>query len=385
MTVTAPVVVVLDDYFPRLETGFRIAEFTWLLEHSVVDRVATTWPLEVPLPLYAELHPEVADRVLPYDPAILEDADLAVLVFLNNAILFLPDLEASGTPFIVTLYPGGGLDLGDAVAEQKLQRLLASPLLRAVVTTQPRVTEHVRALAPELMIAEIIGVVVNPLYHFPGAGRRENYFGFGKDQLDVVFTAHKYHPSGRDKGYDVYLDMLRELRDELPIRGHVVGGFEPGDLPDDDLRDILSFHGSLTTLEYRRTMLEMDAVVTPGRPGITGPFVFDGFPTGSAIEAALCGAAIVATDAFDQNVAFRDGRDILIVPPEPGAIAARLRDTISAPGGLRVLAQAGLEVARAQYSVDTQLWGRRRLIERVLSELGAEAQVEAWAGLASSG
>ena len=35
-------IVILDDFFPDLSTGFRIAEFGWLLRRNVVDDVYTT-------------------------------------------------------------------------------------------------------------------------------------------------------------------------------------------------------------------------------------------------------------------------------------------------------------------------------------------------------
>ncbi|MFP3670564.1 hypothetical protein SB717_36370, partial [Priestia sp. SIMBA_032] len=88
----------------------------------------------------ATRYPEFAERVEPYTVDELRGASLAWMTFLNNAAYFLDDLEATETPFVVTLYPGGGLNLGDPEADAKLAAVLASPMLRAVITTQPRVT-----------------------------------------------------------------------------------------------------------------------------------------------------------------------------------------------------------------------------------------------------
>jgi len=357
-------VVILDDIFPNLVTGFRVAEFNWLMKRGAVSHVLTTQPLLLQLPDYAALYPEFEDRVRAYSREALAGASLAWMTFLNNAAYFLDDLEATETPFVVTLYPGGGLDLGDPEAERKLESVLASPLLRGVITTQPVVTARIRELAPKVVVHEILGVVVNPIYLGPGAGFRRDYFPSGSPTLRLAFAAHKYTQHGEDKGYGVFLDAVRGLREEgLPIEAHVVGGFSPDDLDVSDLDGILTFHGTLKTKELKGFFTGIDLVVSPNRPGALSENAFDGFPLGSVVEAALCGAGMVATDALDQNRLFMDGRNILIVQPSAADIVHRVRELIDAPGGIGRLAQAGLAVVRRHYGVDSQLWARLRVLE----------------------
>ena len=361
-------VVILDDIFPRLATGFRVAEFNWLMKRDAVAEVLTTQPLLDELPLYVAEYPEFADRVKPYSRDALEGADLAWMTFLNNAAYFLDDLHATGTPFVVTLYPGGGLNLGDAEADAKLAAVLASPLLRGVITTQPLVTARVRALAPEVAVHEILGVVVSPLYLGPGAGFRTDYYPSGSPVLRLAFAAHKYTERGEDKGYDVFLDAVRGLRErEIPVEAHVIGGFSERDVDLSGLEDVLTFHGVLTTKELRTLFSGIDLILSPNRPGVLSTNAFDGFPLGSVIEAALCGAGIVATDALDQNRLFMDGRNILIVQPAADDIAHRIEELIDAPGGIGRLAQAGLAVARLHYGVNSQLWARLSVMETALA------------------
>jgi lipopolysaccharide transport system ATP-binding protein len=272
--------------------------------------------------------------------------------------------------------------VGDVEADRKLAAVLASPLLQGVITTQPLVTGHVRAIAPDVVIHEILGVVVNPLYLGPGAGFRTDYYPTGAASLRLAFAAHKYTAHGEDKGYDLFLDVVRGLRSAgVPVEAHVIGGFDEDVLDSSDLQEVLTFHGVLKTRELKEVFAGMDLIVSPNRPGVLSPNAFDGFPLGSVIEAALCGAGIAATDALGQNRLFMDGRNILIVQPSADDIVHRILELIETPGGIRRLAQAGLSVARRHYGVDTQMWGRLTVMdEAVASARAATDEAEAEAG-----
>jgi glycosyltransferase involved in cell wall biosynthesis len=190
----------------------------------------------------------------------------------------------------------------------------------------------------------------------------------------VCFVAHRYSPRGDDKGYDIFLDVVRALVNRgVPLSAHVVGGFDQDVLDVSDLTHVLTFHAAMPTEQLAAFFVGMDLMITPNRPGVLAPGAFDGFPPASAIEASLAGVAIVATDSLGQNLLFRDGRDVLIVRPDAGEIADRVEALIASPGGIRRLAQAGLATSRRGYGVDAQLWRRRAVIEGVLASLGGSA------------
>lgn len=373
-----PRVVVLDDYFPRLETGFRVAEFTWLLEHGEVAEVmSSTTPFEEVAAPFKKSYPIAAARVAPYDPTRFSEFDLAYILFANNAIAFLPDLVAAALPFVLTLYPGGGLTVGERGGSDRLDAIYGSGLLRHVITTQPVVTEYLTEHYYDsgVPITEVIGLTVNPSLFRPGAGLRVDYFGSGKPRLDICFVAYKYTPDGADKGYPQFLDIVRGLRAAgVPLRAHVVGGFQLGDLPDADLLDDLRFYPPLATDKLREFYLEMDVVASPNSPNVLGAGAFDGFPTGAAIEAALAGVAMLCSDELNQNRCFRDGRSILIEKPNADAMARRLLRLFVEPDGVRRVAQAGLREARRYYAPEAQLGPRvaaLRSAATALSEGGA--------------
>jgi hypothetical protein len=359
-------VVVLDDYFPTKGTGFRIAEYDWLMRHGVVSEVMTTIePLDPLVADYALLHPDTARRIRAYDANRLREFECASLMFLNNAAFFLPHLEHAALPFVLTLYPGGGLYLGNPEAEAKLGRVLTSPQLSHVITTQRVVTQLVKSFVRNSVpVTELLGGVMSELYMTPGPGFRTNYFGSGKDTLDVCFVAGRYTPNGVDKGFPVFLESVRMLHDAgLPVRGHCVGGFDAEDAGEQYADLELTFSGVKSTPELRDFYLGMDLIVSPNAPGHLAPGSFDGFPTGACVEAALCGVGMVCTDPLRLNRLFRDHRDIHITEAEAADVTQSILEMVTEPEGIRRVAQAGLRTARRAFGVDAQLWPRRRIIE----------------------
>ncbi|MCZ2822353.1 glycosyltransferase [Modestobacter sp. VKM Ac-2977] len=366
----------LDDYFPTTGTGFRIAEFDWMMRHGIVSEVMTTaTPLDHLRAEYSATHPNTAEQISAYDAERLSSFECASLLFLNNAAYFLPDLEKHSLPFVLTLYPGGGLNFGDSAAEEKLSRVLSSPLLSHVITTQPVVTERATAMVRDSVpVTEVLGLTVDPLYLTPGPGFRKNYFRGHGERLDVCFVAHRYTSDGADKGFPVFLETVRLLREGgQPVRGHVVGGYSSADVGPEYAAVDLTFTGVISTPELRQFFLGMDVIVSPTAPNRLAPGSFDGFPTGACVEAALCGVAVVASDPLAQNRVFTDRRDIHTPAADAHDIVERISEMLAEPDGLRRVAQGGLKTARRAYGVNAQLWTRRRVLEEVRSSIRSAA------------
>lgn len=369
--------VVLDDFFPDLLTGFRVAEYNAYLDRWPELRVLSAQPRFAACHAqYAARYPQWAARVRPYEPEALAGATLAYLNFLNNGALFLPALQARTLPFVLTLYPGGGFGLDAEDSDAKLRRVLASPLLRALVTTTPLLARYVARFAQREglrlpPLAEVPGVVVNPLY-FDEAPRP--FLGEGKDVADVCFVAEKYMPRGLNKGYPEFVAAAQAVAAaDASVRFHVVGSFGADDVDLGALAPRLRFHGTLATAELRRFLLGMDAIVAPSRPFTLHAGNFDGFPTGACVEAAACGVAVLAADPLSQNTLFDDGRDLVLVDNEPPAIAAALTSLLREPARLRAIALAGREVVRRHYAPQVQVGRRIAVLERELAAVGRVA------------
>ena len=368
--------LVLDDFFPNLLTGFRIAEYNAYLAHWPSLRIYSTQPDFARCHTeYTRLYPQYADRVRRFATEAVVGARLVYLNFLNNAVMFLPALEAHAIPFMLTLYPGGGFGLEEAESDHKLRAVLSSRLLRALIVTAPATANYLARFAARESIelppvTEIPGVVVNPLYFEPMPKRV--HFGHGKPTADVCFVAEKYMERGENKGYPQFVAAARAVAAMIPeVTFHVVGSFTPADVPLDALAPRIRFHGTLATRQLRDFFLSMDAIVSPNQAFVLHPGNFDGFPTGACVEAALSGVAVLATDPLKQNRLFRAGEDWIPIEADPESIARELRALLRDPARLRRLALGGQAVAREYYAPQRQIEARVALIERQLAALGA--------------
>ena len=362
--------LVMDSMFPNLMTAFRVAEYTHYLESLPNARVlslADDYPQHHAA--YAALHPGAAKRVQAWTPdQPLPPARLGYAVFLNGASYFQAHFEAAGMPFATTLYPGGGFGVDAPASDAKLARLFDSALMRAIIVTQPSTLDYLKARGrgDDPRIHYLYGMVVQPEYFTPLPDAMRPRHGLDKDTLDIGFVAYKYMPGGVDKGYPLFIAAAKAIARALPrARFHVVGNFGPDDAPLHGLESRLQFHGPQHTRALRALLATLDMVVSPnqarlfsGDPGKT-----DGFPTGSSMEASLCGAAILATDELAQNRHYADGSELIVVPPDAAVIAERVVTLAADPQVLAALGEAGRARSLALYAPGAQL-GRRLAILR---------------------
>jgi len=369
-TRAAPPLAIIDDYFPGLNTAFRVAEFNDYLEQFDCEVLSTNAGFAKAHERYAEHYPQFAPRVKPYSREELSGRSCAYLVFIHNAYQYLPDLEAARLPFAYTLYPG--LELYDPVADLMLQTVSQSPWLHRVVATQHVTLDYyVERQFGDPARAELIwGITIpTPLLEQPVLPRIR--YGRDKDTVDICFTAFRYMPGGFDKGYDVFVEVARILACESPaFRFHVVGGMTPDDLPLGDLAPRFVFHSPKLTECFPEFYREIDVILSPNRPFTRRAGGFDGFPTGCCTDAALCGVAICCTDAFGENRYFENGKEILVTPHNVEAIAATLRRLPHEPEAFEAIGAAGRARCRELYSVRAQHEPRRALLRGLLEEGG---------------
>jgi glycosyltransferase involved in cell wall biosynthesis len=370
--------LMLDDVFPNLLTGFRVAEFNSYLRAFPAARVLSTqhWfptasgavGFDASYADYAARYPDLADRVGLVEHDGLPPADLAYLVFLNNALHYLHHLERHRMPFVVTIYPGGGMQLDQPGTDEKLKRVLGSRLCRGVITTQRVTREYLisKGFVDEDRLVHVFGVVADDPAMPSRSIRQRLRYGFDKNVLDVVFVAHRYTTHGIDKGYDVFIDAARQVvRATDAVRFHVVGPWQADGYPTDGLEGRLFFHGTLAPDDLQAMYCTADVIVSPSRPFILSPGAYDGFPLGSCVGAGLLGAAVIATNELGED-AFRDGEDLLIVRPDPHEVADRLLILATDPAELRRMGENAQRMFTSVYSPAAQLAPRMALLRRQL-------------------
>jgi hypothetical protein len=176
-------------------------------------------------------------------------------------------------------------------------------------------------------------------------------------------VAHKYTPRGVDKGYDVFVDVAKRLQaSHGDIRFHVVGGFDEHDIDVTALGDRISFHGPRPTGWFDEFYRDKDLVLSPNRPSAIFPGAFDGFPTGTCVDAGLRRMAVFCTDPLGLNTHFADGEEIVVVPHDAVRVAAILESYYREPRRLARLADHGCRKMRQLYGLETQMGPRLALL-----------------------
>lgn len=312
---------ILDDYYPDLSSSFRIAEYNWYLRHFAKWRIFSTGRHFLASHAgFAEVYPDLADRVF-HSVDLVEKPDLYYCIFVNNVIDYLGIFEKDNVPFSFTLYPGGGLRLNDPEVDEQLKRIGSSRLFRDVIVTQKTTLEYVREkeFFDERRLHFIYGGTLDSRFfrdnHIP-----KRRYGKEKDTFDICFIAFRYDPRGVSKGYDIFLEVARELMGyHSDIRFHLVGNTWWDVIDEMDtsfLEGRLTDHGVLPTSAFPEFHSGMDMMLSPNRPFCHPAFPgsFDGFPTACCMEAGMCGTPVLCTDLLGDNIAFKDGRDIRIIP-----------------------------------------------------------------------
>jgi lipopolysaccharide transport system ATP-binding protein len=366
---------ILDDFFPNLLTGFRVAEFNAHLQtFPQMQIMSSLAEFTDHFSAYRALYPELAQRIGQYVPSRLQGAKFAYITFLNNAHQYLDDLTRFEIPFVLNLYPGGGLGLNEAESDQKLLRVLASPLLKAIIVTQPVVENYLAQLAKknDLKLPPfhlIQGVVANPDYFNANLTQHGPRYGFGKEVLDVCFVAENYMAGAANKGFPDFVQAMQGLKDLPQLRIHLVGGgYSAADYQVPGLASSIQYHGRLSTTQLREFFANADIIVSPNRPGLLHAGNFDGFPTGACVEAALCQVAIVASDALQQNPGYKDQTSVFLLQDQqeswPQQIERVVRQVALQPDLLRKVAIEGQSVTQSLYSPEKQIASRQDILRK---------------------
>ncbi len=367
--------VIVDDIFPHLLSAFRIAEYNAYLsryENSMVYSTAASFvalgdyrTFEEVRDEYLAYYPEFEGRALPFKNQRLK-ARLIYFVFLQGARNFMQVLEGSKTPFVFTLYPGGGFKLDQPDSDEVLSKVCSMPNLAKIITTQKITHEYLlNFLEPEKI--EFIYGGVFPSDRLATLEVPRKQYRKDKDTFDICFVAYKYMAKGIHKGYDVFVEVARQLcRSHDDIAFHVVGSFDESDIEVNDLQGRIKFYGVRQTDFFPEFYASMDIILAPNVPFTIFPGSFDGFPTGSCIEAGLCGVAVFCADVLDQNIAFKAGEEIVIVPRNVGDICDLISRYYHDYEGLRQLARRGQEAFKVAFAIESQLERRFKILDKYL-------------------
>ncbi len=379
-----PKLAILDNVFPSPLSASRYAEFTAYLdniEDSVVlssgdelHSLGETKPVAKLIDDFVDHHREYEGRVSSLQPGernLADFAELLYMVFLGNCQTFRKELIKSKIPFVFTLYPGGSFQPYHKASNGVLRRILSLPNFRKVIVTQPFARDYLLGgqYCREEQIALIPGVVVPEefLQETSRESRNGNAQMVDDGACDICFVSGKYVEDGRDRGYDIFMDVVRRLISlNLKVQFHVVGDYERGDIRDDDVSERVNFHMPMPTGALLKFFQKMDILISPNRAGYPIHGLFDGFPTGAAVQAGLQEVAIFATDCLWQNFYLKDREEIVVIGHSPSEIAHIAASYITDRKKLAALKKAGQAAFRKLYNTDAQLRPRIELLRREL-------------------
>ena len=372
-------IVILDDIFPHLLSGFRIAEINYYLQNiPKVDVYSTTNAFkylnefrnfEEVKKEYSLLYPKYQNNVFKYEEQKIK-AKLIYIVFLHNAHFFLPIINKYKAPFIFTLYPGGGFQLNQANSDAMLKEVLTNKYFKKVIVTTRTTYEYLldKNFCREDQIEFIYGVVTQTNIFENNKEVKRKYLK-NKTTFDICFVAHKYTPQGRDKGYDIFIKVAKELsKIHNNFKFHIVGGFNQDDIDITDIKDKVVFYQTLKTHEFTSFYTDIDIILSPNSSFLLTPGGFDGFPTGACIEAGVNGVALFAADDLNQNIKFKNGEEIEIINTNSNAITEKILFYYANPEKLYSLALNGKLKIQQTYNLEVQMKPRINLLVDALNK-----------------
>ena len=363
--------IILDDVFPYLLSGFRIEEYNrYMQEFSSVKIYSFSAHFKKYRSEYIKVYPEFSKHV---HRGCLEEkyrCSLFYTIFLNNIFHYLPIIEKQRTPFVFTLYPGGGFQVGNTRSDDMLSTVCGSPYLKKIIVTQRNTREYLREkrFCPEEKMEFIYGGVLPSDYY------RENelpkkYYKKDKQTFDICFVANKYIDKGLDKGYDIFIDVAKILAKRTPdIRFHVVGSFDEQEVDVQGVRDQITFYGLRYKDFFPDFYSHMDIILSPNRPYVLTPGSFDGFPTGSCIEAGFAGVAVFCSDELNLNIRLKDEEEIRLIPLDPYRIAEIVLDYYMRPDALYRLARGCQARFYEIFGVQEQMGRRLNLMSECINQ-----------------
>ena len=370
--------VIIDNIFPHPYSGFSYQEFTGLLKNfknSAVYAIGTHThylskdPIENLITNYKRKYPELSDRVWNLDNNSSFKANLIYGIFLNTAYYdLLHWSEKLQTPFVFTLYPGGGFLLNDEKSDKMLKAIFASPWFRKVIVTQKITYDYLvnNKFCKTKDIEYIFGVVTdNNKINKQISNKR--HFGINKNTLDICFVAHKYTEKGIDKGYDLFIESAKQLSKKYDnICFHIVGPWTKDIIDTSGIKNIV-FYGSQNPSWFTEFYKDKDIIISANTNNVSAKGAFDGFPTTSVTDAALCEVAMFCTDPLNfNNGEFKDKNEIIILKHSAKDIVKKIEYYYNNPNELFELSKNGKLKSEYIYSYDNQMIPRVNLLEKII-------------------
>jgi glycosyltransferase involved in cell wall biosynthesis len=373
--------IIYDNIYPHPVSGFRLEEFTVLLKEFKTSKIIL-FPKAYPvLKTSISVHKNHIDLLISKNleldgklklqrGLVNINTKLFYCIFIDNIYEYINYLEKFKINFVFTLYPGGGFQINNKDVDFKLRRVLSSTFFKKVIVTQNIIKDYLidNKFCTEDKIEYIFGSVV-PQNSLLKNSFNRHYYSVNKKTLDISFCAAKYMPSGKDKGYDVFIELALLLSKKYDfINYHIIGGFDSNDIDISEIADKVKFYGYQDFKSLEKIYNYIDIIVSPNKPFVFDKGSFDGFPLGAIVEAVLNGVLAVVTDDLNQNTQFTNYEDLIISNSDSKSIEKVIVYLINNPGKMIEIANKGKFMFQEVYSNNIQMQKRIEVLNKVLNE-----------------
>lgn len=372
---------IFDDVFPTKLSPFRYVEYDAYLRqipnakafcsgfslHLLTDK-----SIGAVISEYKIENTQFSNQLIRWPTAALPigvSPKLAYFCFIQNVWAYLESVEKLAVPFVFELYPGGTFSLNNTFCNEMLCGVFSSPFFRKVIVTQKVAHDYLldNHFCSEDAIVDIFGVVTPQ----EKLNTKMNAIHYGKDkqEMDICFAAFRYMEKGEDKGYDIFVAVAIKLAEKFDnIRFHVVGGFDASVLDVSALGDRITFYGKQPPEWFEKFYQDKDIILSPNIHNKLAAGSFDGFPTASCTEAALCETAMFCTDLLKMNDGyFVPGEEIVILDHDVDDVVEKVSYYHDHPFELKELCIKGKEKVKALYAYGQQMKPRISLLNEEIA------------------
>lgn len=363
--------VILDNYFPNHNCGFKINEYNYLLNHFPNSEVYSSWPdFQTSVDDYNTRYPEYKGRVKKFSSLRLYSATLFYVSFLHNMYYFLPLIEREQTPFVFTLYGGGFFGLHYSESDEKLARICSSPWFRKVIVSQVITAQYLveRGFCRPDQVELVYGSTPSENQTTKAYLKvKKKYYRRDKQSFDICFVGRRHTPQGKDKGYHLFIAAAKKLASQLEdVRFHVVGNFDETIIPLGKLAPKIKFYGEIPIEELPHFFEDKDIYLSPNLPNQIHPGSFEGI-TGTCQEAAYAGTAVFCTDELKLNLYFTNKKDIVIISTQVGKIVSDILYYYQNLEQLYDLSKKGKKKFLEVFDFDKHMSQKQTILQRELS------------------
>ena len=367
-------IVIFDDFLPSSLSPWRSYEFHEIVKSFKKVKIncdATTFQnynqgksFKENFRLLKAQYPYFKNAISKTKKHSKVKTNLAYMLFYNNILKHFVFIEKNKIPFAFTLYPGGGFVFNDNAINDNLKKICSSNHFRGVIVNQHITKDYLlkNAITVEDKITLIPGVSLNLEGDFKAVKKEYSV-------IKIVFFANKYTVGGKDKGFDVFQQIVSQLiKNKQSILAIVIGNFSKDDLEIKELEDHIIFKGVLNESAYQKELETTHVFISPNQPNILAPGAFDGFPLSTAIAAALANNVLFLTDFFNESekIEFIDGVDYFKLTNSLTDDVALIEKVIININIMKEISQNGKNKILNLYSFNNQIQPRIEFLKKCL-------------------